>query len=445
MPSTKKRPSVLMVGAYERDNFGDVLFGLQTAAYLGASGYDVTWGAPFAADMSPTIPVPVVQYAKALREGRFDHVWVVGGEVGATTVEQAYLMSANVRDINRYRAMSPGAKRATLKVASMMPDPDGAAYIPRLFDYVENMSAGLTLHSVGLSGIGYQSPGRMRSLIAPVQDADRVVVRDTASSRLLDRYGITHQVAPDLMHTAPIFHPVPRPERPRTVLVQASEKWLDTHGADRFADAIAQSPTLRGRPVRLFTAGTAAGHDSVEAYLRVMRRAREQGADVAFLDASRDAWELVDHIANAALWVGSSLHGRIVAAAYGVPRVSLAGIKLDQYATAWDADMPYGVTPAGVDAAVTAALSDEVASRAGGATLRLTAMADEAMGVSLQALKVNVPDWRMCVRVANLSNHVREAERAARHPVRTAAAEAAFNARQRASTVAKTVKRWSPR
>ena len=66
---------------------------------------------------------------------------------------------------------------------------------------------------------------------------------------------------------------------------------------------------------------------------------------------------LVDHIRRARVVIGTSLHVRIVAAAYGVPRVSLAKPKPTRYARLWDPGMPFGVALGELDAAVEAALA----------------------------------------------------------------------------------------
>ena len=55
--------------------------------------------------------------------------------------------------------------------------------------------------------------------------------------------------------------------------------------------------------------------------------------------------------------VGTSLHVRIIAAAYGVPRVTLARWKPTQYARAWDPDMPFDVGLRELDGAVEAAIA----------------------------------------------------------------------------------------
>ena len=53
--------------------------------------------------------------------------------------------------------------------------------------------------------------------------------------------------------------------------------------------------------------------------------------------------------------IGTSLHVRIVAAAFGVPRVSLPKPKPTRYARQWDPDMPFDVALTDLDAAVESA------------------------------------------------------------------------------------------
>ena len=89
------RPRVLLVGAYERDNFGDLLFLLVTERYL--EGADVVAAAPFAADMRALLGRRIPAYGPLLRDERFDAVWTVGGQVGRIDLERAFKLSAAPR------------------------------------------------------------------------------------------------------------------------------------------------------------------------------------------------------------------------------------------------------------------------------------------------------------------------------------------------------------
>ena len=64
-------------------------------------------------------------------------------------------------------------------------------------------------------------------------------------------------------------------------------------------------------------------------------RGRAWAVDIEIV-ADRRPLALVEHIRRARVVVGTSLHVRIVAAAYGVPRVSLSKPKPTRYAKLWD-------------------------------------------------------------------------------------------------------------
>jgi len=141
-----------------------------------------------------------------------------------------------------------------------------------------------------------------------------------------------------------------------TAIVQVSRSRLRMLGHARLGATLAASPQLAGRPIRLLLAGTATGHDSADDYDRVVRaaRRRSRGIDIAILDERRPL-ELARHIQRASVAIGTSLHVRIVAAAFGVPRVSLPKPKPTRYARQWDPDMPFDVPLTDLDEAVEAA------------------------------------------------------------------------------------------
>jgi hypothetical protein len=75
------------------------------------------------------------------------------------------------------------------------------------------------------------------------------------------------------------------------------------------------------------------------------------GAPAAMLN-SLNLWDICGLIAGARCYLGSSLHGRIVAMAYGLPRLNLclpgqqgAASKQAAYAATWDLPAMPGVLP----------------------------------------------------------------------------------------------------
>lgn len=347
------RPRILCVGAYERDNFGDLLFQLVTAEYL--KDADVVFAAPFAADMSALTGERIPAFGPLLASERFDAVWTVGGEVGATTVGFAHKAALGAEEHARYKAASP-VERRRLLAEHMGPVPVESPYLPRVSSYPLNRTAASVVNSVGVAAIAGLPPVRRASVTGILREATFVSVRDRMASETLDAAGIPHSLVPDLVHTIALSRPRSAP-RGDYVLLQIADNRLKRFPLDDVIRAIVDSRVLREHPIRLFLAGTAPLHDSVETYERIIAgvRAADPSRRIE-ISTTRDPWDRVDEIAGAHAWVGSSLHGRIVASAYGVPRVSIAKRKLDEYAQTWDPDMPWGVSPAGLDDALVKAV-----------------------------------------------------------------------------------------
>jgi hypothetical protein len=363
-------PRVLAVGAYERDNVGDLLFLLVSERYL--QGAHVVAAAPFGADMRALLDRRVVAHGPLLRDQAFDVIWTVGGQVGAVDTARAYRMSAPPREYRRY-ARSSARRRAALLARATGGVPVLSPYIPSPLDHARNAGAISVLNSVGLSGVrGIEDAARREALVALLRGQTFISVRDRSSSRLLERLGIEHALAPDAVHALGVLWPAERDPDADVAVVQISSAILRTLGHAAVGARLAASPALLGRPVRLLLAGTATGHDAVADYEELMRHA--PGLDVAILEGRRPL-DVVDQIRRARVVIGTSLHVRIIAAAYGVPRVTLARWKPTQYARAWDPDMPFDVALGDLDAAVVAA---ETAGRRPEVGARSAALAHRA-------------------------------------------------------------------
>jgi hypothetical protein len=107
---------VLLVGAYQRDNLGDLLFLLVTERYL--EGTEVVAAAPFSADMREQLGRCIPAYGPLLRSESFDAIWTVGGQVGRVDLARAYKMSASPRAWRRYERRSEAARARILRRAA---------------------------------------------------------------------------------------------------------------------------------------------------------------------------------------------------------------------------------------------------------------------------------------------------------------------------------------
>ena len=175
----------------------------------------------------------------------------------------------------------------------------------------------------------------------------------------------------------------------RLAVVQLSGAALRTLGHAEVAAALAGSRALRGLRIRLVAAGVARGHDSLADYALLMDELRriDRGIDVAIAHERRPL-AVVDRLRSARVVIGTSLHVRIIAAAYGVPRVTLTRPKASRYAETWDPDMPHDVSLGALDGAVAAALAEGARPAAHAAALarraheHLTGLAGEVLALA---------------------------------------------------------------
>ena len=334
------------MGAYERDNFGDLLFYQLTKQYL--TDHRVMAGSVIGADMSALLGARVLPYNDVLAARAWDAVWVVGGEIGGVDTGNALTMSLNDHDGEIFDAAGP---RGRSSIARYLADSSttAPAYIPELNRFELNAATPLIINSVGLGTMrpAGESEGD-DAAIAALRRANSLVVRDSLSQRFAETHDITAALSPDMVHAISLRYPDLATNTDSAVepyfLFQANGYIIHKNGPEQIAQALAQVARATGwRPV-LFLAGTARHHDRPDQYDAVLEalRALEPDAKPTVL-STRHPLELSQWIAQSQLWIGSSLHGRIISGSFGRPRVSLENAKVSTYAQSWDAEFPVNV------------------------------------------------------------------------------------------------------
>ncbi|MEV7692880.1 polysaccharide pyruvyl transferase family protein [Microbacterium sp. NPDC089189] len=364
--SSASTPTALL-GAYERDNFGDVLFLEITSRNL--SSDDLTVAAPFGLqdDFRP-LDADVKPLKEATQSGNVEAVWMVGGETGGTSMPAAYRMAASQERYDAWRSLPPRSQNSRLMELTGR-SVYGSPYLPRMSATSGTLKTRLVINSAGLSGLSGLIGHRADESWGAVHDASYISVRDSASARTLERRSVSHALAPDLVHslrTSQAGWLAGNTDTPGYALIQVKESSLARIGSREFASILLNSPALRGLDLRLFVAGRARGHDSVKLYREVIESAKrtDPSRPISIADPPT-AMEKAELIARAALWVGTSLHGLIISSSFEVPRVGLELEKLTRYATTWGDPMPVGVPLEAIGEAASVALhSKETAGRA---------------------------------------------------------------------------------
>ena len=353
-------PTVLVIGAFERDNFGDLLFYELTKDYLNTCR--IVAGSVIGADMRTLIGTQVYPQNDLLAARAWDAVWVVGGEIGGVTAENALAMSLPELEGEVFDAASTMGRTALTRYLSdsTLADP---AYLPVLSRFPLNEQTPLILNSVGLSNLGaHEGTANADSAIGVLRGAVAVSVRDKRSQEFARSVGVLTRLSPDIVHSISLRYPQLLheyvPAQAPYFVFQSSIPVIAKYGAEEVARAIVRLAVQTGwRPV-LLLAGLARHHDSPQQYEQVVHEIKRQSPDLepAILSTRRPL-ELAAWIAQSQLWLGTSLHGRIIANSFSRPRVSLENLKVANYAQTWDREFPASVPLEEISEAVAEAVT----------------------------------------------------------------------------------------
>jgi len=352
----KKRTTV-MIAAHERDNFGDLLYNLENRHYLGDDR--VISAAPFAADMTELLGTKVEAYRDLATIGPIDRVWIGGGGLGGVTLASAYKMSCS----DEIRSNLAPAELVDSAAAAFGAPPWCSPYLPDLCKAFGLSIPVTVINSAALSGVIRLPVKTLRSVHRVIRHADFVSVRDRRSKQVMNALGLRVDLAPDIIHGMRFTSPVVKTqqaERP-VAIIQWRTSLLANLSNSEIASALASTSELAGYAIRFLPAGTAPEHDCVEDYVEVAQllRAQTSGWDVGVL-TDPDPYKKAMSIANADLYIGSSLHGQVVSIAYEVPHVLLRLPKLETYARSWSDPMPIDASMATLGAAIGRALEPGV-------------------------------------------------------------------------------------
>jgi hypothetical protein len=209
-----------------------------------------------------------------------------------------------------------------------------------------------------------------------LKQADWVSVRDHITQRALRADGFDVPLCPDpAVMVAECFGEVIRKHQQQGAMkdiqaafpqgylaCQFSGEFADDASLDALAHGLSRAASATGLGLALFRAGAAPWHDDPTLLERLQRRLPPNSVRL-FL--SLHLWDICALIAASRGVVGSSLHSRIVALAYGLPRVSLMppqqGGRPDKrtaFAETWEPEsIPRSVAASQIERAVMQALA----------------------------------------------------------------------------------------
>ncbi len=336
--------NILTIGAYERDNFGDSLFFLIAKEALKNSGRNITPSSLISSDMREYIGEKVLPYDFLLSSNHWDAVWIVGGEIGGADIERALSMSLKNTDFDLYSKLTKDEKRR-MRCCLVGDINYQLAYLPHFSGYEKNRDTKIIINSVG----GFESLPQFKNVdlfnkaVNSLQMAKMLSVRSKTSSDYLKSLGINNNLLPDVIHALPFYYS-PNEIKEVYILFQVKQPLLDVLSIETVAKNLKQIIDKYGCKVYLFIAGSARYHDSEGSYLEIKKYLNDELCESRVdIIKEKNPLRLVDWIANSKLWIGTSLHGRILSIAYGVRRISLENHKVAEYCRNWDDSFPFDV------------------------------------------------------------------------------------------------------
>lgn len=363
----------LLFGAFDRHNFGDLLFPHIAAALL--PGRELRFAGLAARDLRPWGGHRVEALVALAREfaGQPVDLLHVGGELLACDAWEAAVMLLPADAVQATLARLDGLPAERLAwVRGQLGIPDRAPYVVgrELFP-----QARLLFAAVGGMDLDARDAALRAEVLGKLRTADALGVRDRRTRALLQEAGIAAQLLPDPAvlvrelfgarierHAAQGEVAELRRAFPQGYLaVQFSADFGDDASLTAIAAQLERIAQAHGLGIALFRAGAAPWHDDLDCYQRLAAHLRAPTRIVATLNL----WDICALIAHGRGFLGSSLHGRIVAMAYALPRLNLhraAPGKPAAYAASWEAaGLPLSVPVAEIAAGMTAALAADPA------------------------------------------------------------------------------------
>lgn len=361
-PLSSAKIQALMFAAHDRHNFGDLLFAHVAAHYL--RGRTLLPVGLIARDLSAVGGFRLEAIGELSRRHRTEAVELfhVGGEILTTTAWQAAVMLAE-----------PSAVAGL--VARFDDDPAGAsAYAAQCFGFASAAPyvAGrelfpaarrIVFNAVGGADLA-EAPATLREeVLGKLRQADCIYVRDRITQAALAAADIAAALAPDpaaivgelfgeriAMESRQEEAAAARRRFSQGYLaVQFSADCGDDKSLSQLAGELDRIASATGWGVVFFRAGAAPWHDELEVYRRCAARLTRAESHIF---ENLGIWQIAALIAASQGFLGASLHGRIVAAAFALPRVnflppSLEGgsDKLTAYCATWEMPQMPGVVP----------------------------------------------------------------------------------------------------
>ncbi|WP_134091971.1 polysaccharide pyruvyl transferase family protein [Olivibacter sp. XZL3] len=350
---------ILIIGAFDRFNYGDLLFPIIIEQQLKTYGQplDLAYFGMVDSDLSDLGGKPtqnIQAFYQACNDGSTRaNIIVAGGEAIAVTWnsllvalnEKYKLIRRYQHHLEKFMDLNKWAKRK-LK---------GQTMLPFVFNKTDFKSVDHVLfNSLGGSEIPEEIFTKVEGLKQKLKNVDYFSVRDTVTQQNLKDKGIDTNLYPDSAILMSKFYPN---EQLQGLVSIAIKRFVEekkgkyvffqinrNHAKqkeERIASLLNAIYEQTGTDICLCPIGKASNHNDDEALQLVFPHLK--GEAQFFNEVT--VWDIMYLIANARCYIGTSLHGAITAMSYAIPYVGINVKKLNSYLSTWGVERLKAVVP----------------------------------------------------------------------------------------------------
>lgn len=340
---------ILIIGAFDRYNYGDLLFPLIIEKQLDTYGQDFKYEffGIVQSDLSALGGKPTADlqafYRECNRPGQNVHIIIAGGEaLGVSWNSLLAALNKPFQKVHKHHVKVSKVLDLNLLSKWLL---KGKTTLPFVFDKKDFSSVKtVIMNSLGGSGITPALFARYPWMRPKLQQADYLAVRDRVTLANLKENGVDAMLFPDSAILMSEFYTMEvlekgvtmdvrnfvRQDRGKYLFFQINRK--TTVGKEALiASELDKIYEDSGLALCLCPIGKALNHDDHEALHAVRARLKSPST---YFDAD-NIWDIMYLIANSAIYIGTSLHGAITALSFEVPHVGLVTEKLDAYLGTW--------------------------------------------------------------------------------------------------------------
>jgi hypothetical protein len=340
---------ILIIGAFDRYNYGDLLFPLILQKQLDV--YNLEFQYQFfglvESDLSNEGGLPTQDlkafYAQCNQPGNKVHIIVAGGEaLGVTWHSLFAALNKSYQKIHKYhlklsRILDLNAiARRFLKGKTALP------FVFTKGDF-QNVNS-VILNSLGGSGLKPALFERFNFLQEKLSKADYLAVRDKTTVENLKINNVSAKLFPDSAILMSEFYTnefLEKQVTPEVLVYAKAKKGNYVFFQINKKTTVGKQNLIAAELDRIYLAeqveiclcpiGKALNHDDHLALGEIKQLLKSPST---YFDAY-NIWDIMYLIANAKIYIGTSLHGAITAMSYAVPHVGLKVEKLDAYLHTW--------------------------------------------------------------------------------------------------------------